>query len=74
MPLVDIHVIRDVFTPAQKQELMEKVTEAMLSVEGENMRGVTWVKVNEVESGHWAIGGEVLTSERVKAIACGRSG
>jgi 4-oxalocrotonate tautomerase len=73
MPLVDIHVIRDVFTPAQKQQLIEKVTEAMVAVEGENMRGVTWVKINEVASGDWAIGGERLTSEKVKAIAAGRA-
>ena len=73
MPLVDIHVIRDVFTPSQKQALIEKVTEAMVAVEGENMRGVTWVKINEVESGDWAIGGEVLTSDKVKAIAAGRN-
>jgi 4-oxalocrotonate tautomerase len=73
MPLVDIHVIRDVFTPSQKQALIEKVTEAMVSVEGENMRGVTWVKINEVSSGDWAIGGEVLTSEKVKAIAAGHA-
>ena len=56
MPLVNIHVIRDVFTPAQKQQLIEKVTEAMVVVEGEHMRGVTWVKINEVASGDWAIG------------------
>lgn len=73
MPLVDIHVISDVFTPAQKQQLIEKVTEAMVAVEGENMRGVTWVKIHEVASGDWAIGGERLTSEKVKAIAAGRA-
>jgi 4-oxalocrotonate tautomerase len=73
MPLVDIHVIRDVFTPDQKQRLIEKVTEAMIAVEGENMRSVTWVKINEVASGDWAIGGERLTSEKVKAIATGRA-
>jgi 4-oxalocrotonate tautomerase len=73
MPLIDIHVIRDVFTPAQKQQLIEKVTEAMVAVEGENMRGVTWVKISEVASGDWAIGGERLTSEKVKAIAAGRA-
>ncbi|MFP4538404.1 MAG: tautomerase family protein [Dichotomicrobium sp.] len=73
MPLVDIHIIRDVFTPSQKQALIEKVTDAMVSVEGEYMRSVTWVKINEVESGDWAIGGEMLTSEKVKAIAAGSS-
>ena len=35
MPLVNIEVIKDVFTPAQKQQLIEKVTDAMVSVEGE---------------------------------------
>jgi len=73
MPLVDIHIIRDVFTPNQKRALIEKVTEAMVAVEGENMRGVTWVKINEVASGDWAIGGEPLTSVKVKAIAAGRN-
>ena len=73
MPLIDIHVIRDVFTPSQKQAIIEKVTDAMVTIEGENMRGVTWVKINEVESGDWAIGGELLTTEKVKAIAVGRS-
>ena len=72
MPLVEIHVIRDVFTPGQKQALIEKVTDAMVAVEGENMRGVTWVKINEVASGDWAIGGQALTTEKVKAIASGR--
>jgi 4-oxalocrotonate tautomerase len=72
MPLVDIHVIRDVFTPAQKQALIEKVTDAMIAIEGENMRGVTWVKINEVESGDWAIGGKALTTKKVKSLAAGR--
>ena len=44
MPLVTIDVIKDVFTPSQKRELIAKVTEAMIQVEGENMRPVTWVR------------------------------
>ena len=47
MPLVTIDVIKDVFTPKQKQELIAKVTEAMIEVEGEAMRGVTWVRVQD---------------------------
>ena len=35
MPLVTIDVIKNVFTPVQKQDLIAKVTEAMISVEGE---------------------------------------
>jgi 4-oxalocrotonate tautomerase len=69
MPLVTIDVIKDVFTPAQKKQLIERVTDAMVSVEGEALRGVTWVKVNEIQQGDWAIGGQTLTAGDVHALA-----
>lgn len=72
MPLVTIDVIKDVFTGKQKQELIARVTEAMIDVEGENMRGVTWVKISEVASGEWGVGGQPLTTEAVKDLAAGR--
>lgn len=68
MPLVTIDVIKDVFTPAQKQALVERVTEAMIAVEGEGMRGVTWVRVQEFEQGDWAIGGQRLRASDVHAL------
>ncbi|HTR63191.1 MAG TPA: tautomerase family protein [Candidatus Binataceae bacterium] len=73
MPLIQVHLIEEVFTPKQKQEMIEKLSEAMISIEGENLRGVTWVTINEVKSGSWGIGGKPLTSEAVKAIAAGKS-
>ena len=73
MPLVTIDVIKDVFTPQQKQQLIDKVTEAMIEVEGENMRGVTWVRVQEFEGGHWAIGGKALHASDVHALAEGKA-
>jgi 4-oxalocrotonate tautomerase len=69
MPLVDIQLIRGVFTPEQKKRMIEKVTDAMISVEGEAMRPVTWVRVQEIESGEWAIGGNPLTAADVKKMA-----
>ena len=69
MPLIDIQLIKGVFTPDQKKNMISKVTDAMVSVEGEAMRGVTWVRVQEIESGEWAIGGKPLTSEAVRAMA-----
>jgi 4-oxalocrotonate tautomerase len=69
MPLVTIDVIKDVFTPRQKQELIERVTEAMISIEGEALRGVTWVRVQEFEQGDWAIGGTTLKASDVHALA-----
>jgi 4-oxalocrotonate tautomerase len=73
MPLVTIDVIKGVFTPQQKRELVAKVTDAMVAVEGENLRQVTWVRVNEFESGDWAIGGQPLTAGDVKALATGKA-
>jgi 4-oxalocrotonate tautomerase len=72
MPLIEVHLIEKVFTAEQKQEVIKKLTDAMVSVEGENMRGVTWVKIHEVTSGEWAIGGQPLTTEAVRALAAGR--
>ena len=65
MPMVKINVIENVFTKDQKREMIEKVTDAMVSIEGEAMRGVTWVIVEEVKEGDWGIGGQGLTSTDV---------
>lgn len=71
MPLVNVKLIEGVFDEGQKREIVEKLTEAMVSIEGEAMRGVTWVVVEEVRSGHWGIGGQALTTADVKAMAAG---
>jgi 4-oxalocrotonate tautomerase len=68
MPLVDIHLIEGVFDKTQKQDMIRKVTEAMVGIEGEAMRGVTWVRVYEVASGEWGIGGKALTAADVKSL------
>jgi 4-oxalocrotonate tautomerase len=73
MPLVTIDLIKNVFTPSQKKELIAKVTEAMIAVEGENMRPVTWVRINEFEEGAWAIGGKGLKASDVHALAAGKA-
>src|SRR5579872_3472450 len=73
MPLVTIDVIKDVFSPDQKRKLITKVTEAMVEVEGENMRPVTWVRINEFEGGDWAIGGKALRASDVHALAAGKA-
>jgi 4-oxalocrotonate tautomerase len=69
MPLVDIQLIKGVFNPEQKKRMIQKVTDAMVSIEGERMRPVTWVRVQEIESGEWAIGGNPLTAADVKGMA-----
>ena len=68
MPFVNVKVIEGVFTPAQKQEMIRRLTDTMVSIEGESMRSVTWVVVEEVKSGDWGIGGNPLTTSDVKAL------
>jgi 4-oxalocrotonate tautomerase len=73
MPLIQVKVIEGVFTDGQKHEIVRRLTDAMVSIEGENMRPVTWVTVEEVKSGDWGIGGKPLTTQDVKALAAGKS-
>jgi len=72
MPLIQVKLIEEVFTPAQKKEMITKLTDAMVAIEGENMRPVTLVTVEEVRSGDWGIGGKPLTTSDVRALAAGR--
>jgi 4-oxalocrotonate tautomerase len=69
VPLINVKLIEDVFTSEQKEQIVERLTDAMVSIEGENMRGVTWVVVEEVKSGDWGIGGKPLSTHDVKALA-----
>jgi 4-oxalocrotonate tautomerase len=73
MPLIQVKLIEEVFTPAQKKEIIKKLTDAMVSVEGENMRPVTWVLIEDVRSGEWGIGGQAMTTEAVRALAAGKT-
>ena len=74
MPLIQVRVIKDVFSKEQKREIISKLTDALVSIDGENMRKVTFCLVQEVESGDWGIGGNALTTADVHALARGRDG
>jgi 4-oxalocrotonate tautomerase len=56
----------------KEKEIITKLTDAMVSIEGENMRPVTWVVIDEVRSGDWGIGGQAMTTEEVQALAAAR--
>jgi 4-oxalocrotonate tautomerase len=71
MPLVNVKLIEGVFDSAQKEDMITKLTDTMVSIEGENMRGVTWVVIEEVKSGEWGVGGRPLATADVKALAAG---
>ena len=68
MPLANIKVIEGVFSDVEKQQMIEKVTEAMIAVEGEPLRDKTVVIVEETKSGDWGVGGQPLTAGQVKRL------
>jgi len=72
MPLIQVKLIEGVFSDEQKREMVRKLTDAMVSIEGENMRPVTWVVIEDVKSGQWGVGGNPLTTTDVKNLAAGK--
>jgi Uncharacterized protein, 4-oxalocrotonate tautomerase homolog len=69
MPLIQVKLIDEVFTAAQKKEMITRLTDAMVAIEGESMRPVTWVVIEEVRSGEWGIGGQPMTTQAVRELA-----
>ena len=73
MPFVQVKLLEGVFSKEQKQEMIRKLTDVMVSFEGEALRPVTWVVIEEVKSGEWGIGGNALTTADAKNLAAGKS-
>jgi 4-oxalocrotonate tautomerase len=71
VPLIQVKVLEGVFTTQQKQEIIERLTDAMVAIEGESMRQSTWCLVEEVASGAWGIGGQPITADDQRALARG---
>lgn len=69
MPLINVKVIEGVFTDTQKREMIRKLTDSMVSIEGEQMRQVTWVVIEEVKRGDWGIGGKPVSTQELKPLA-----
>jgi 4-oxalocrotonate tautomerase len=69
--LIQVKLIAGVFTASQKQEMIERLTDAIVQIEGENMRRHTWCLIEEVASGEWGIAGQTPTTDDVKAIQRG---
>jgi 4-oxalocrotonate tautomerase len=72
MPLINVKVIEGVFSTEQKTQIIRNLTNAMVEIEGEAMRPVTWTVIEEVKSGDWAVAGKPLTTTDVRTLATGR--
>lgn len=71
MPLITVKLIKNVFTEEEKVEMITKLTDTMVEIEGETMRPVTWVKIEEVPEGQWGIGGNAMTAAMVHQLQKG---
>ena len=71
MALIQVKLIAGVFTAPQKREIVERLTETMVEIEGENMRQGIWCVIEEVADGEWGVGGQTLTADDIKALARG---
>jgi 4-oxalocrotonate tautomerase len=69
MTLIQVTIIEGVYTGPQKEEIVERLTDAMVAIEGANMRQTIWCIVEEVASGQWGVGGRMLTADDVRALA-----
>ncbi len=68
MPLAQIKVIEGVFSEEEKRQMIERVTDAIVSIEGEALREKTVVIIDEVKSGDWGFGGKALSTRDVSKL------
>ena len=68
MPIINFKAIEGVIAPEQKRELIEKLTDATAAVYGEGIRQVTWVVIEDVNSGEWGIAGKPATTADIKEL------
>ena len=67
MPLVTIKVFEEELSESKSQDLIRKVTEAIIPFVGEKLRANTWILIEEIASGSWGIGGQALGLKDVRA-------
>ena len=71
MALIHVQIAEGLFTAQQKQDIVERLTDVMVEIEGEGMRALTWCMIDEIPSGQWGIGGQILTADEARALARG---
>jgi 4-oxalocrotonate tautomerase len=71
MPLIQVKVVAGVFTTLQKQEIIERLTDALVQVQGENLRRHTWCVIEEIAGGAWGVGGEPQVADDIRALGSG---
>jgi len=51
-----IELMEEIFTPVQKREIISKLADAFILINGKKMRSAAWVSMEEICNGQWRIG------------------
>ena len=51
-----VELMEEIFTPVQKKEIISKLFDAFVVIDGKKMRSAAWVSMEEICSGEWRIG------------------
>ena len=68
MPIIEVKVMENVLSDTEKQAIAERLTDAFAAVVGEAARPVTWVVIEDVPSGQWTMGGQLVTTAGVREM------
>ncbi|MGA2228435.1 MAG: tautomerase family protein [Syntrophobacteraceae bacterium] len=76
MPLIQIKVLEGTLTEEAKKEMISKVSNIVAEIEArphakEKLLPYTWCVLEEVPPAKWAIGGQTLSLETLKALLSG---
>jgi 4-oxalocrotonate tautomerase len=77
MPMAIVRVVEGVLDEEGKRRVIERVTDALVEVEGQGndaFRPYVWVILEEVASGQWGVGGHGLTPEDVRGLIAAAAG
>ncbi len=77
MPFVQINTIKGMLNPRQKQQMLEKVADVMVEIEGAGdpeFRKSIWIAINESEAECWSMAGMRPSTQQVEQFLALRNG
>lgn len=73
MPFIQLTTMEKTLSHEEKQEIIKRITDAVVAVEGEEFRSSVWVVINDsIAEQQFGIGGRTLTAEAYKAVRAAR--
>ncbi len=78
MPFINIKILKGTLSDEKKSEMIKRVSEAVAEIEAspspkDGILGYTWCVLEEVDFGHWGVGGNAVTPEILQAIIEGKT-